>query len=124
MPGPARTICYDGPDYATACITDLKAFSAWSMQLMFRLKGLTWDFVERQNIALEQDDLVQEGALRILELRSDPRGENNWKFFSNVAQSHQAHYLRSQRRFAKFVRLEDLADTGPWENQELAEMQQ
>ena len=96
--GPQRRVACDGPDYASQVIKDLESFCGYTLKRVLRTLGLSWDWVQHQNPGIEWLDLVHEGVCRILELKSDPRGQGNWKFFAGVAQGAQGHAIRALRR--------------------------
>lgn len=96
--GPQRHVTCDGPDYASQVIANLESFCGYTLKRALRTLGLSWDWVQHQNPGIEWLDLVHEGVVRILELRSHPRGKDNWLFYAVVAQRAQAHALRSLQR--------------------------
>ena len=110
--GPQRTINYHGPDYLTVVVEDFESFFAWTLKQALKQSQLTWDYIAHLYPWLSKQDVIHEGIVRALEVRSDPRGKDNWRFFASIAQNHQRHYLRSLMREKDQQYLADLEKEG------------
>ena len=108
--GPERKICCDGPDYFSAVVRDPERFFAKTLRQTLTRSTLSWDTLQEHHPWLEWADLVHVGIVRALELRSDPRGEENPFFFAQVGRMAQSNYLRSIRRDALGERWDDFSE--------------
>lgn len=94
-PGPERRVCYDGPDYFSQTIHDPERFFGAILQRTLRRNRLTWSYFQKCHPWIEREDLIHEAIVRALELRSDPKGENNPLFFAKVGATVQSNFIRS-----------------------------
>jgi len=98
--GPEKKCCYDGEDYLSQVVKvdKMTSFFEWTLNRVLTRFNMDWELIQKYNPGVERMDFVQEAIVRVLELRSDPRGKDNWKFFANIGESTQHHYLRSLKR--------------------------
>lgn len=102
--GKPRHVSYNGKDILATHFNnynsyeELYDFVCKAIHSFFKRYGLTWDYVQKSNPGLEWQDIIHEGLVRILEVRSDPRGSNNINFFLHAAINHCGSYIKSLKK--------------------------